>query len=575
MSLIKAGLKRDFPGRSTDVEIQSFIKSSVQLTGYKCQMDPMALGLKGISADHGRDIRLAQSSSMAAIAAVNLNNTDYKTAQNPSSRKIVAKLTISPTCPLPISISTYEPGHDNGGDLGGIGMGVLPKTNDDDVHKVVVTDITTESNAVATGVVYNGGTSLQNCFWPVSSRHVVITSTGVIWVTWTMQRGAVNDVYWGYSLDGGKTWTTGQIDSSFAPNKMATCLTVDKNDTVHFAWTQFGTSGTTTNCVKHRSVSLALAWSSITIVSIDPNPSGYQQVDPCILVQNDGLSLGVAWCAIDASTWANVYYRERNSVGAWGSIQQVTNYSGADCRGPAFDYDVNTKPHMIFSYGSRTSILPSDIYYTNRVSGSWSAATHVNTEHNGACFGVSNLLVDLSGKIHLSYLDWYDGSPPTKRDFIYKQIVGGVIGSAELVAVETGSYVSKQIDNNGNVVFVWSKYGDGYKGSWRIRNSAGTYSAVTDFFTTTGKEARAMAMIWARLPQTNNIYQQLLQQGFVLIHTRNDAATPTTGEIYFYSRKDSICGAPDIGVQTKSYTTRNRGLIATSSKNIIGRNLIR
>ena len=462
--VVKADKKRLLDVRGSGVEIQSFVKATARLTDYKCMLDPVALGVKGISSEHGQDIRLALLTPKGQNP-VWANQFTYGI----NGRRIFSKMSVPKSVPLPITIASFNPRQVGSMDLGGIGMNIIPGSSDDETHKITITNATNALYMICTFIEYYNEDAISNCFWPISGRHVVVTSTGTIWVGWTMKNGAKNSVYYSYSADGGRTWTSpALIDSTYAGNQIAANCIVDMNDTIHWMWSQFGADGDTNNAIMYRSVSRLGVWGAVETVSISPNPSGYQEVDPSIQIKPDNVTPAVAWCEAGASGWANIYFRERDPTTGWGAIQAVTSTAlNNDYRGPAFDYDRSSKVHMLASYGSRLAATPSDIVYINNVSG-WSVPLVINTEHPGTTIGANNIVVDMNSILHATYLFAYDDA----FDLIYKQLKpGGSWSAAETVDTDVKQFNSKQADAAGNIHFLYGKNVDGqYVGCYRVRN---------------------------------------------------------------------------------------------------------
>lgn len=139
-------------------------------------------------------------------------------------------------------IVTIKVGSSPLGDIGSvIGIGDY-----DWWHKSIVTDLTPGDVEIANGKDVYGVTSTffttvlaQEIIYPVSSRHVVMTSDGVIHAVACWMVSGVSRIIYLKSVDGGTTWTQTYIDNDDGHNYVFPSITCDKNNGIHITYSRW------------------------------------------------------------------------------------------------------------------------------------------------------------------------------------------------------------------------------------------------------------------------------------------------------------------------------------------------
>ena len=196
--------------------------------------------------------------------------------------------------------------------------------------------------------------------------------------------------------------------------------------------------------------------------------TGYQ-FDPSIQVQNDGLSLGVAWygyqCDGSDASCDGVLYRERDYTGSWGSIEIAIQSTWGRMGNVSLDYDSSNNAHVIYSGGVMSFYSP--IYHITRTwsTGTWGVATQVSND-GANTQGVSNLVCALDNSLHFCYTNGADGAPPWSLYYCVKPSSGSWSAPALLLSSKTHASVGIQLDAQRNVL-VYTGYKNGSTG-WSV-----------------------------------------------------------------------------------------------------------
>lgn len=124
--------------------------------------------------------------------------------------------------------------------------GADPTSLIDDWHKTIVTDLTDDDieivSAAQSGSYYMPLGSLytsQNMLFPVSSRHIVKTSDGVLHAVTAYIVSGISRVFYLRSGNGGRTWTSTIVDPDDGMSYVFPAITCDKYDGIHITFTRY------------------------------------------------------------------------------------------------------------------------------------------------------------------------------------------------------------------------------------------------------------------------------------------------------------------------------------------------
>jgi len=416
-----------------------------------------------------------------------------------------------------------------------------------------------------------------------SGRHLGIKSAGnavgeLVCCFAKSGSGSNDYVYLGVSSDGGKTWSLERIDSTDSNQVMAD-MVIDKNNIVHVVWAEMMASDADKRQIKYKQRSAAGVWGSVETVSTAGNP--YYQVDPCVQVKNDGVTIGVAWIGYgwgDNAAGLDVAYRERSSGGSWGSEERITTYATGTLnhRGTALDFDTDDYPHIVANYGNQSVWNNSNVYYWYKTAAGWQAREQVNNDaaDNNLCPTNGNLVIDGDNNIHIAY-SLADASGP--QDILYKKKARGGSWPAKETALARGATPTRmrmapqiQLHADGTITctFTTKFTADNYhEVGYIMRDPSTGWGAATTLKGNAGRNYMYLQTLWSRMPLKDGIFQSLSNQYIVMIYYSGPSGYGSIGDLYFEALPTTVIGDIFGDVNAASYKTKRRGAICLSKIN--------
>lgn len=414
-------------------------------------------------------------------------------------------------------------------------------------------------------------------------RHVGVRANGDdlgdLVCCFTKSGGGTNDhIYIGVSSNGGKSWTLERVDTTDS-NQMFSDLVVDKNNNVHIVWAEMMTSDADKRQIKYRKLLANGSWGSVETVSTAGNP--YYQVDPCIQVKNDGVTIGVAWIGYgwgDNVAGLDVAYRERAEDGIWGSEEHVTTYATGALhhRGTALDFDTDDYPHIIANYGDQSVWNNSNIYYWYKTAAGWQAREQVNNDaaDNNICPVNGNLVIDTDNNIHVVY-SLSDATTP--HTVCYKKKARGGAWPAKETVIEKSTtpdirYAAPQLQllQDGSMVCVYTGMNltsDRYESAYSIRDPSTGWGSKTNLHASNNRNYIYVQMLWSRMPLSNGIFQSMSNQYMVTVYFTEPRGYNNIGDIHFEALPTTVIGDIIDDIVIVHSTSKRRGAICTSKIN--------
>jgi len=584
--------------QSAPVEIvTTFVKSQYNVSQYKTKLDPVVLMTPHSDGVSGKDIVVIDKDNNFGPTFVGQYNTAIKAVD------VFTKNQLSLAMPVQIQIAS-------GNNLMSPGSPVDPtnETNKINVTDLIGTSINTILSSLTINIMnmktYNYcSTDSGASVWTVlldyvsniggtvdlsAGRHIVydaIAATLHIVYTKRNSGSGLNQVWHAYSSDGGKTWTSETIYSASTKDQFQPQIVIDINRMLHFVWVEcFSSYETPPNIsgpdtyyfysLSYRNKDSAGNWGSVATISRDsayPNRAGYQN-HPSLQVQNDGLSLGVAWmghgcCRVDFNIGVHILYMTRDSGGTWSSRDNVyggTTGTTHDLWSVTLDYDLSNNPHVIFcsDYDSGPH-YPA--YHTTKSSGTWSAVELVS-DTNLPTLATSNCVIDLDGAIHVLLISSSGYAVPA--DVWYaKKVLGGSWVRTKLLSSCAYYRAGLQTDVSRNFYVYCTKWNGSHYDGYAAKYSADVVKLSDRFYNAEGHDVVSVSVPWSRAPLLGSVYQHLSQQDNCIVFCRATNGPWTTGDLIFTSDSESVIGSVPIIPSYDSYNTKIRGIISRSKLN--------
>ena len=501
---------------------------------------------------------------------------DYAVAQG--TVRMFNKNMISSEAPTRITIDSGTSGLDQGTDsLGGLDQDEFDDL--DDAAKVIVTNLATVSDAViATTAVDTTTKYLQYTMESFAGRHLLMSSSGVLHVVY---RNYINSGYracHSWSEDGGKTWETEYIDTSYLIFQSYVTAVIDGEDTLHVFWFDSYVTGDNpaTNwwgVIKYAYKTKSGYWSDVYTVS---NTNNVRRGNPDANISSNGV-IGVVWCeeglAPDTAA-AELCYRERSAAGAWSSIVQLTSDGANDTREyglASLDFDSDDNPRMIAASASFSPAQALDLWYLQRSAGTWSKEHAVEAAHANHIATICNIMIGSDKSVYAGYIQ--HDLPYTL--YIRKRSPAGVWTSdASILPSSSKSCTSARLHMDSKdqlYITIETAYDLGVPGWWNaglnyiIRYPDGTYSDPIVLKTADSSVDYTMPFtLYGKYPKVGGILQSLTEQKIILVYCKSTPAVPYSGELRFMAVANAIMGAP-VSVPTYTYErTKNEGCINTN-----------
>jgi hypothetical protein len=243
-----------------------------------------------------------------------------------------------------------------------------------------------------------------------------------------------------------KGWTITEVVSTESTSASSfPSVAVDYDGTVHVAWrdlTDYGGSGTDFDIFyKHRDSSGA--WSTAEVVSTE---STEESREPSIAVDPTG-KVHVAWCDYTnyggSGTDKDIFYKYRNLAGSWSTTEIVSAESTDNSYAPSIAVETDGTVHIAWYDKTDYAGCGSDydiFYKTKAPSGTWAATEVVSTESTGDSDNPSLFVDSSSGKAHIAWDDDTDyNACGTDFDIFYKNkdILNNLWTTTEVVSSES------------------------------------------------------------------------------------------------------------------------------------------
>ncbi|MCK9568476.1 hypothetical protein M0R72_06015 [Candidatus Pacearchaeota archaeon] len=551
----------DTKGAATVINLSMKSRDVIQL-GNKVKLDPIVLGNKALSHGAGLDIRLGEMRSGQKPIHVE----KFLPQGNIAVR---VKQDVPNDVPAPIVLTM---GGKNVGpsDLGGP-SNLRSTDTGDDVHKILVTDLSNIKANVLTGIQGEGGDA-RYATYVENANHIAYTPDGVLHVTFSNINGAVENAYHAYSPDGGQTWTVERVDDSWSGRQVYSSVAVDKNGKLYFMWAESDDSDTSRRFLRLRTKTLTGVWGSIEQAS-ETIAGGPYNRDPCMAFEPDGETLGIVWSGQGYGsdpTGLNVLYRTRASDGTYSAVDTVTADAKStatviEYRRTSLQYDSNSKPHIGFNDSGTINT-----YYSNKVGAGWLAKEQVNTDHNNAGYVNSNVIVDTNNTFHICYL--YDTG--SQYDLIYKNRTSAGVWSAASTIENKVQSTQMQINVDGEITFCipTANYAARYMLVMKTLSKGGVLSAATTIDDRVGYWILSGMTLWGNAV-VRGLRNNVPQQGAVFVYTVFTASDMSSCDLVFLATPTAVIGSGS-PVIMESYVTRRRGYIEVGKKELIGAPLI-
>lgn len=147
-----------------------------------------------------------------------------------------------------------------------------------------------------------------------------------------------------------------------------------------------------------------LTWSEMPGQPISASVGNYVQAAPSVAVGTDGV-VHVAWYGKTATdTAATVHYNSYNGS-VWSGVEAVHAVSNQWQDNVTIALDYNNKPHLIMSgWDSGPTYTEAKIFYSNKISGSWTAWEYVCETQLGDRFqDFPDITITQDGTVHVSF----------------------------------------------------------------------------------------------------------------------------------------------------------------------------
>ena len=368
-------------------------------------------------------------------------------------------------------------------------------------------------------------------FTDQNGRKLARKSNGDYVTCYRYSDGALNQIFFAYSTDDGVTWTEEQV--SFATsggNQERPALAVDIDDNVYIVWhgRGWGTNTATENIqYKKRTTS----WGSQEGITDETN----SQFSPSIAIDSSNIPHVVWRGSFDDginTDFVRIQYSNRSS-GSWSAAEDIGEGSTAKETQelPDLEIDTSNTIHIMWqgkghgTYGGRAQVL-----YLQGTAGSWGSKELVTDIDADQTFG--SLAIDSNGDVRTAWAGKGWGTNTTVYNVQYRKRLSGVWQTQETVTDVVGqgkgdASISLETGNSVNVV--WRK---GTTGTVTIRHrrradSTGTWESATTVISRASEIQDQPSMIRAFHPRNQNTPTA----GYVFVWA-GETATGDTIEFY-------------------------------------------
>jgi hypothetical protein len=220
---------------SRDITVIQFSNpGSSPVINYRTAIDPALVSSKPVPVD---------------MRAVDLNSESVplwysKYGTGLSSAEIYHKTSILPGGSQQVTVGDAPFVHDIGAVVGL--PDIINSNLDDDWHKNVVTDLASCDVVIAADLVIFSGVGsstlpAQAMLFPVSSRHIIKTSDGVLHAVTSYLISGINRVIYFVSVNGGEQWVATIVDNDDGCHYYMPSITCDRSNGIHITYTRLDT----------------------------------------------------------------------------------------------------------------------------------------------------------------------------------------------------------------------------------------------------------------------------------------------------------------------------------------------
>jgi hypothetical protein len=211
--------------------------TSDPVISYRTAIDPALVSSKPIPVD---------------LRAVDLNSESVplwysKYGTGLSSAEIYHKTSVLPGGSRQVMVGDAPFVHDIGATIGL--PDIILNNLDDDWHKNVVTDLAVCDVVIGASLSYpvipyltNSVYRAQNILFPVSSRHIVKTSDGVLHAVAAYTISGLSRIVHLVSTNGGEQWSAQIVDNDDGHHYVMPSITCDRNDGIHITYTRYASA---------------------------------------------------------------------------------------------------------------------------------------------------------------------------------------------------------------------------------------------------------------------------------------------------------------------------------------------
>jgi len=480
----------------------------------------------------------------------------------------------SPGTPRPIVIIGGNPANKDTFDESGTFIPGSPTQENDsgEASKIVISGLGTTSQTLLSNITFEpsiaGWDVAAFALWPPSNRRFYINSSGEIFIFISADTGAPAHARAIIlrSPDGGTNWTVSEIDSSWSGAQVMCSLAVDKNENIHFVWSERDAADINRRNLKYRKLLKKGTWSGIT--TLNATNTAYN-LNANIQIKPDGLTAAIVWSGqgygSDTSA-SNILYRTIDKNGNLGTLTVYTSdgvYNTKMYTFPFVDFDSNGYKHIIYERINDTTAA-SNIYYLRETSGGMQSAIHVNTEDSNTVYYKSNILIDKNNNVLIAYTI---GGSSTIKPLYIKKIIKGSLGARTLVesggAGKQGSGCPTiQLDTNNNIIVIYENDTTPYYVARKIVTQNLAVGTKSILYTAAANCEPCYPHIpWGMSPTVSGTQPNIPQQGIFLMIVESPVADYSIGDLKIIFTPDCIMGSTTRPIRINTRTINIRGAI--------------
>ena len=411
--------------------------------------------------------------------------------------------------------------------------------------------------------------------YSTTGKHVLLKPDGRLYVCFsTVYGGTYQWVYLAKSTDGGRTWTFMAVDDSYGGNQSSISMVQDKNGNIFLLWNEYMIGDDNHRQLRLRKLKADDTWDGVAVNCGSAAP--WYNVDPNLQVKLDGVTIAITWAAqgygSDTSA-TNILYRERAANGTLSGISTITTdaVSGTkDYRFPTLDFDSSGYRHFIFI--SQNDLFDQvNLWYVQETGGGLQPKVQLNTEDVNNVGNVSNVMVDLQGRVNIAYSIWHASN--IYPIYLKRRTAGGWSGRITIepgLVNPSGIMVQIQSDERDMLFVVYdstfnaSPHYIAYKMVDRNNNVSAKHYLIT---MAAGHTGQLPQIPWSNYPVQDSVRTNLPQQYMIGVYMNCAVGSYGVGNLTFYADPNAILGAPSKTPQMDKYTYNIRGAISRTKFN--------